>query len=45
MENELILDISLDVSILLVDADAVNCLQRIYHVFCLPAECTYAFSQ
>ena len=41
MENKLTLDISLDVCILFLDADTVDCLQRIYHVCCLPAGCTY----
>ena len=45
MENQLILDISFDVCILLLDADTVNCLQCIYHVRCLPTGYTYAFCQ
>ena len=36
MENELILIISLDMCILLLDADIVDCLQHIYHVRGLP---------
>ena len=34
---KLILDVSLDVSILLLDVAIVDCLQSIYHVHCLPA--------
>ena len=41
MENELILNISLDMCILLLDADIVDCLQHIYHVRGLPVGCTY----
>ena len=41
MENELILNISLDMCILLLDVDIVDCLQHIYHVRGHPVGCTY----
>ena len=36
-ENKLILDISLDMCILLLDIATDDRLQRIHHVYCLPA--------
>ena len=44
MENELILNISLDMCILLLDADIVDCLQHIYHVRGLPVGWTYTYA-
>ena len=41
MENEFILIISLDMCILLLDADIVDFLQHIYHVRGHPVGCTY----
>ena len=42
-KNQLILNISLDVRILLLDVATVNHLQHIYHVCCLPTGCNCMF--